>query len=805
MVHGDGVRNLQISFEHLEGREYQVTAALDDGETVTSAFTLPVDDVGLAEVLRDLGAALGHRPAALPEPGHDRPRRRGRARHRPTAEQFGTTLADALLAGPVGELFDRAERDSGVQLRLAFVPDQLELLKIPWEFLCHRGVFVAMQPRTPVLRELWTGDADSEPPTPGRRIRVLAIAASPEGHDPLETARELEQLALIASEHPDDVTLTTIEDCTFDQLRRALDDDHDVLHFIGHSFCDDHGEAGLVLCRDDRSPHQLSAMAFANLVGKSRTLDLVVLNSCESFRVVDGQPYASLAAKLVRVGRSAVIAMQFKISDDAAIKFSEELYHRIVVDRYGIDRAVAEARMAVMGVNEMEFATPVLYLRDGNTELFRPMTEAGPEDRPVVAPAVVERAPDHFVPSDESEFGSRPLSLQEPNLVGDDVVELQNRLVALGFEPGRVDGVYGPFTTEAIRRFQEHAQLTVVEPGACDRVTFDAIERELAASPVTEPVTGDLPRPGTVPNARKRRAMAGGVLVVGVAGILATNWPGGGSGPPSGSTTTLEASGAPTVAATSPSSPSSIGETATTGAPSTVSTVPPIGSSSTAGSTVPTSASEPVADPILVSDYVGASAQFPINSLGRRALAVPAEEIPDDARDCSPGSWTDQNGTIVGDGAVTAGLVLQATPRVGVENAAVAFTDLRVEVTDWQQPMEGFTVQCDTLPLTDAAPPIEVELILPPTPDSEPALRFRRNDGVISSEWSSEFPRQTLQAGETILIDVDVESSGCTCSWRFVVDTVISGERSALVIGDADADGAPFRTTGGWRLTPFER
>ncbi|MEZ5256975.1 MAG: CHAT domain-containing protein [Ilumatobacteraceae bacterium] len=535
---GTGVRNLQISFEHLEGREYQVTAALDDGETVTSAFTLPVDDVGLAEVLRDLGAALGHRPAALPEPGHDRPRRRGRARHRPTAEQFGTTLADALLAGPVGELFDRAERDSGVQLRLAFVPDQLELLKIPWEFLCHRGVFVAMQPRTPVLRELWTGDADSEPPTPGRRIRVLAIAASPEGHDPLETARELEQLALIASEHPDDVTLTTIEDCTFDQLRRALDDDHDVLHFIGHSFCDDHGEAGLVLCRDDRSPHQLSAMAFANLVGKSRTLDLVVLNSCESFRVVDGQPYASLAAKLVRVGRSAVIAMQFKISDDAAIKFSEELYHRIVVDRYGIDRAVAEACMAVMGVNEMEFATPVLYLRDGNTELFRPMTEAGPEDRPVVAPAVVERAPDHFVPSDESEFGNRPLSLQEPNLVGDDVVELQNRLVALGFEPGRVDGVYGPFTTEAIRRFQEHAQLTVVEPGACDRVTFDAIERELAASPVTEPVTGDLPRPGTVPNARKRRAMAGGVLVVGVAGILATNWPGGGSGPPSGSTTT---------------------------------------------------------------------------------------------------------------------------------------------------------------------------------------------------------------------------------------------------------------------------
>ena len=39
-------------------------------------------------------------------------------------------------------------------------------------------------------------------------------------------------------------------------------------------------------------------------------------------------------------------------------------------------------------------------------------------------------------------------------LQGDDVAELQERLLALGFSPDRVDGVFGPSTEQAVRRFQ---------------------------------------------------------------------------------------------------------------------------------------------------------------------------------------------------------------------------------------------------------------------------------------------------------------------------------------------------------------
>ena len=48
------------------------------------------------------------------------------------------------------------------------------------------------------------------------------------------------------------------------------------------------------------------------------------------------------------------------------------------------------------------------------------------------------------------ELGDRTLYLRVPNLRGDDVAELQRQLGRLGFDPGRVDGIFGPNTTAAL-------------------------------------------------------------------------------------------------------------------------------------------------------------------------------------------------------------------------------------------------------------------------------------------------------------------------------------------------------------------
>ncbi len=60
-----------------------------------------------------------------------------------------------------------------------------------------------------------------------------------------------------------------------------------------------------------------------------------------------------------------------------------------------------------------------------------------------------------------------------PNLRGDDVGELQASLARLGFDSGRVDGIFGPATTRALEDFQHNSGLYV--DGVCGPDTVRAI------------------------------------------------------------------------------------------------------------------------------------------------------------------------------------------------------------------------------------------------------------------------------------------------------------------------------------------
>jgi N-acetylmuramoyl-L-alanine amidase len=58
-------------------------------------------------------------------------------------------------------------------------------------------------------------------------------------------------------------------------------------------------------------------------------------------------------------------------------------------------------------------------------------------------------------------LGVRLLHLRHPMQRGDDVTELQERLCALGFDTGRVDGIFGEQTDLALASFQKNAGVTV--------------------------------------------------------------------------------------------------------------------------------------------------------------------------------------------------------------------------------------------------------------------------------------------------------------------------------------------------------
>ena len=67
------------------------------------------------------------------------------------------------------------------------------------------------------------------------------------------------------------------------------------------------------------------------------------------------------------------------------------------------------------------------------------------------------------------------LYLTSPNLRGDDVNELQTHLSRLGFDCGRIDGIFGPLTAHAVSEFQSNAGLAV--DGICSVNIVTAILR----------------------------------------------------------------------------------------------------------------------------------------------------------------------------------------------------------------------------------------------------------------------------------------------------------------------------------------
>ena len=113
-------------------------------------------------------------------------------------------------------------------------------------------------------------------------------------------------------------------------------------------------------------------------------------------------------------------------------------------------------------------------------------------------------------------LGDRLLYHRSPMLRGDDVTELQRRLGALGFDAGRVDGIFGPQGASALEEFQRNVGLTA--DGVCGPATIAAIGR---LGGRTADVTG-------VAGVRERealrcapRSLAGHRIAIGESGGLA--------------------------------------------------------------------------------------------------------------------------------------------------------------------------------------------------------------------------------------------------------------------------------------------
>lgn len=358
--------DLTLTFTRGDDGAFSVRAVDTRGRSAASTFRIPLTRDQLEDRVVELGRSVTReiQPA-------------GSETVQASAEELGRQLGDALFDTTLGPFYEQARRDAaadnrGLRLTLSLA-DVPELLSVPWELLYRRPSFLASQRRSPVVRYLEVGELPGAQRIEGA-VRVLGVVASPTGVPALDVADERRRVedALADMIGRGLVELVWCDPATPRLLRQALrDGTFHVLHFVGHSDFTPAGEGLVYLTDDDGAPAPVTETVLTNLLGDQTSLRLAVINSCKGARTTLTDPYAGIATSLVALGIPAVIAMQFSISDRAAIVFAEELFTSLIGRQYPVDAAVAEARKAVLTeVSELEWATPVLFMRSEDGQLF---------------------------------------------------------------------------------------------------------------------------------------------------------------------------------------------------------------------------------------------------------------------------------------------------------------------------------------------------------------------------------------------------------------------------------------------------
>ena len=155
------------------------------------------------------------------------------------------------------------------------------------------------------------------------------------------------------------------------QMRLRSGGPYHVLHFVGHGAFDEQNQDGLLVFEDANGAAQMvNGQRLGTILHNHPSLRLAVLNACEGGRTSQEDPFAGVAHSLVQQGLPAVIAMQYPITDGAALTFAREFYAALA-DGFSLDAALAEARVAIFASgNDIEWGTPILFMRSPEQNLF---------------------------------------------------------------------------------------------------------------------------------------------------------------------------------------------------------------------------------------------------------------------------------------------------------------------------------------------------------------------------------------------------------------------------------------------------
>lgn len=205
-------------------------------------------------------------------------------------------------------------------------------------------------------------------------LKLLVMISSPSDYKRLDVEREKDMLkeALGPLQKAGHLKIKWTEKASLLALHQYLrNSTYHVFHFIGHGGFDKDEREGVLVFEDKHGiSYRAGPLRLSALLQDHPSLRLAVLNSCEGARNSRTDPFAGVATRLVLQGIPAVIAMQFEITDNAAIAFASEFYTRLAAGN-PVDSALSDARKAIfVQPNDIEWGTPVLYMHSQNGVLF---------------------------------------------------------------------------------------------------------------------------------------------------------------------------------------------------------------------------------------------------------------------------------------------------------------------------------------------------------------------------------------------------------------------------------------------------
>ncbi len=309
-------------------------------------------------------------------------------------EVLGMHLYRMIFNGEVGAFFEQTLKNvpEGERLRvqLSFQEEASDLARLPWEYLYYpdtetrAGFFLATRVELVLSRymPLSTGRqalAPEEGP-----LRILIVVSQPQDLEPVISEPVIDAIQQLAN-----ITIHILDKPTVDNFLGKLEETRPhVLHFIGHGRFNKEEKKGEIalLGPDEQDVAWIRDREFTEYFVQMHSKPrLVFLHLCEGATIDFTANFAGLAPQLIREKIQAVVAMQYPITNKAAIAFSRAFYRELAKGE-PIDHAVQRARWMITiddpkAYDSRVFGTPVLYMhsRDG---IIQPVEKIESEDIP---------------------------------------------------------------------------------------------------------------------------------------------------------------------------------------------------------------------------------------------------------------------------------------------------------------------------------------------------------------------------------------------------------------------------------------